>query len=103
MAHALPAKESGPAASMICWATTRDPLPETGRSRMREISSSEMPSFSKKGLVVSWRNPMAPEEVRAPMARKMPSKKGRISTLVLRPSLAPLIKASYMGTFFQIP
>ena len=46
---------------------------------------------------------MAPEEVRAPIARKIPRRNGSISTLVFRPSLAPLMKVSYMGTFFHMP
>ena len=54
----------------------------------------------KKGRGVPEGNPMAPEEVRAPIAGEDPKKERQYSTLVFRPSLAPFDEGIVYGDFF---
>ena len=97
---ALPAKESGPTSCIIFSATTREPLPDTGRRKIREIRSSGIPRKSNTGFDVFSMKSMAPDDVRDSIAMNIPIMKGRISAHVLRPSLAPSINTSYIGVFF---
>ena len=81
-AAALPGKESGPVFSIMLSTTTREPLPETGLKMTSEISSFGILSSSNNGAAAFSKNCIAPEEVSASMAMKIPMRKGRISTQV---------------------
>ena len=100
---ALPAKESGPTSCMILSATTRDPLPETGRRKISDIRSSGILKKSKTGFEIFSMKSIAPDDVRASIAMNIPIIKGKISIHVFSPSFAPSMNTSYIGVFFDIP
>ena len=85
---------SAPFSCMMRSARTREPLPDTGRSMIREINSLGIPANSKTGPKRPSSHSMAPEAVIASMPIKMAMIKGRISTAVVMPSLAPSAKRS---------
>ena len=86
--------ESAPALSMIFSATTREPLPDTGRRNISDISSLGIEKNSHTGAAAFSMNSIAPEDVSVSMAMNIPIMNGSMSKQVRSPSRAPSMNTS---------
>jgi len=91
---ARPISPSGPLRSIIVSASASEPLPDTGRSKIIEISSSGTPMKLKAGANTLWKKSIAPEDTIASIPIKIAMIKGNISIAVCMPPFAPSMNCS---------
>lgn len=87
-----PAYESGPTVLRISCNIIREPLPEIARRRIRGRISTGISKKSRSGERATSRTLSTPDDVRLLTAMNIPMRKGKISTDVARPVLAPSMK-----------